>query len=1366
MNLNLINSGSRERLFYNALTPMPRTVAFVFLICACSSYGQVINSFHPAAAFPGDWLQFRSDRKLTGRSRLVGNIAPPTVASASAPGLNRNTLPALSYSSAVVNINTSSYMNSNGQTITNQAANVAFQKISTSEGLSYPKFGFIFVRAIGDTKVFLQFRPTVDSNLAGIAGLTQDVEWVVDTVHQTVYSSDLSALPLNLQHLLMAIAANLASIYAHASQVNIATANSGPVWSIADVSTLAGAVSDLIFQPSPILWSQFIGARQTSVAFQTGDGGGTINLPAANSNAGALAANATWGLGPATYDLNHNGNLFNFGIDDTAKIGNFVSGSNAFQKVQFDSAFSSCGNNATTCSSSGHLYEWQNGNWVEQWHTDPIPALFEPTTIVGDFDGDGRLEVAVEPWYNLMIYDLLTGALKQSAQFTPAGAESGRGYGWLGAFDLNGDGAQEFVVLGDLQNIMAVMGWSNGKLVKLWDHLIEASIENRQTIIVPGAYPVQDIDGDGKLEVVTSIFNESGDGQWHVVARDGMTGTVLLDLPQRSLVGMLDVDGDGSKDLLTIATNGLLLPQYGQVDVVSFSGRTVKTLLELNGVGFATQQLQNLPLNINTGDTITAPVAGPIAQGGLPVFFTQQAPDTAGNVAITAWQWTKGALANIGTFTGPRLKVLATRPAGAGTPSILITAATAANNAGSITTTGLSGTVVQSNLIPAPLSSVVVGHLRPQDPPTVVVQDALEEMVAFRPSSASGTGTVLWRHQGRGGTFGADNANGQYGFDGPLLASLTGDGTLQTLAATQGPIGQARIVAIQPDGTDFWTSDLDRFPGATPQGSQPGATLLYAGRFRSPDQEDVAAGTRRGANGTEELNLLDGRTGQLVWNDPYGNTPGTPPTQRGAGEGWMAIYDWNHDGLDEMLNYQTDVFWVKNGNDQNLIDRSFNPQVQGGGVFSIGWAFYGTPVVADFLNNGTDTLLFGASTFLFGMLDDHAKAIWNGQYQAGTPGYLPGIADLDGDGTLSLVSAGVAGSNGQAILNVNRSDTGALLWSIPLAGCGHFTANQSPEANAPTPVTVGDINGDGRDEAIFVCGSKIYVAGADAGNRSGKILWSVDLGTRLDTPILADAEGNGQLEIVVVGANGYVYGIGSQASAAGGQNAPSVPANGIVEGATFRPGQIAPGGWFSIFGSNLSDGKYQAASTPLPQQLGGTVVTVNGQIARLNYVDTGQINAEMPPDMPAGLANVVVTTKAVSSKGVAVQIVPAMPEIFQYGEARAVAQNVSDYSLNAPSNPVSAGGGLVVYFTGAGLVNGDRRTGVPASLSDLMRDKLDTTVTIAGQPAELGFAGLTPGSIGLYQVNVSVPANLSPGDYPVIIRVGGVESSPALISVK
>ncbi|MEQ1949718.1 MAG: VCBS repeat-containing protein, partial [Bryobacteraceae bacterium] len=883
---------------------------------------------------------------------------------------------------------------------------------------------------------------------------------------------------------------------------------------------LAGGISG----PGQILWRQFIGARQTSVAFRSDAASGSvaIGLPSSDSNAGTLAANATWGIGPAAYDLNHDSRLTTFGIDTTTKIGNFVAGSTDFQKVEFASAFSSCGNNASACSEYGHFYKWQNGNWVEQWKTNPIPALFQANTIVGDFDNDGRLDVAAEPWDNIQVYDLLNGQMKTTAQFKPSGAESGRGYGWLGAFDLNGNGTQEIIALGTFQNMIAVMGWQNGNLVKLWDHLIEASTSARQTVHVTGASPVQDIDGDGKPDIVTSIYNETGDGQWHVVARDGMTGTVILDQPRQFLLGMTNVDDAPGAELFTIATAGLLTPEYGQVDIVSFRGRTMKILLEQDGVALSTRPVESLPLNVNTGDSHTTIVAGPVAQGGFPVFFTRKITDSlAGIVEVTGWQWKDGHFLNVATVSGPRLQAVATRIAAQGTPEFLTTASVSGKSGGTILANGASGTIVRSRLLVAPRSSVVVGHLTPGETPTVVVQDAQEQAVAFRPSSKTGGGTVLWTHSGRGGNFGADNYNGQYGYSGLLLASLTGNGTLQTIVQTRGPAGQARIVAIQPDGKDLWTSDLNQFPGAPPEWNQAGVTLSIAGRFRFSDREDIVAGTRRGAQGSEELNLLDGRTGQLQWTKVNGNTPGSSFNQRGAGMGWMAVYDWNNDGLDEIINTQTDVFWVADGTGRNLIDRDFNK-----GVFSNVWTFYGVPVVADFLGNGTNTILYGGTTYLLGLIDPSAKAIWNGSLQSGTPGFLQGIADVEGDKTLTLLSAG-ATANGQSVLSAQRGSTGETLWSVPLSGCGTFGPNNNPTNNAPTPVTVGDIDGDGREEGVFACGSKIFVAGADTGNRSGKILWSLDLGTLLGTPILADAEGTGRLQIVVVGSDGNVYGVGS-----------------------------------------------------------------------------------------------------------------------------------------------------------------------------------------------------------------------------------------------
>ena len=48
-------------------------------------------------------------------------------------------------------------------------------------------------------------------------------------------------------------------------------------------------------------------------------------------------------------------------------------------------------------------------------------------------------------------------------------------------------------------------------------------------------------------------------------------------------------------------------------------------------------------------------------------------------------------------------------------------------------------------------------------------------------------------------------------------------------------------------------------------------------------------------------------------------------------------------------------------------------------------------------------------------------------------------------------------------------------------------------------------------------------------------------------------------------------------------------------------------------------------------------------------------------------------------------------------------------------------------------------------------------VTIGGQPATVVYAGLAPSFVGLYQLNVLVPAGVT-GDLPIVVSVGG---SPA-----
>ena len=66
----------------------------------------------------------------------------------------------------------------------------------------------------------------------------------------------------------------------------------------------------------------------------------------------------------------------------------------------------------------------------------------------------------------------------------------------------------------------------------------------------------------------------------------------------------------------------------------------------------------------------------------------------------------------------------------------------------------------------------------------------------------------------------------------------------------------------------------------------------------------------------------------------------------------------------------------------------------------------------------------------------------------------------------------------------------------------------------------------------------------------------------------------------------------------------------------------------TIFGTELSDGVYNASTSPLPTQLGPTSVTVNGTAAHLFYASPAQINFHMPSDIDLSNVNVVVHNQA------------------------------------------------------------------------------------------------------------------------------------------
>jgi uncharacterized protein (TIGR03437 family) len=105
--------------------------------------------------------------------------------------------------------------------------------------------------------------------------------------------------------------------------------------------------------------------------------------------------------------------------------------------------------------------------------------------------------------------------------------------------------------------------------------------------------------------------------------------------------------------------------------------------------------------------------------------------------------------------------------------------------------------------------------------------------------------------------------------------------------------------------------------------------------------------------------------------------------------------------------------------------------------------------------------------------------------------------------------------------------------------------------------------------------------------------------------------------------------------------------------------------------------------------------------------------------------------------------------------------------LASPAKPATAGDTVVIYCTGLGLVAPPVTAGTATPLSPLSKTTNPVTVTIGGLPAKVSFAGLTPTSAGLYNVNAVVPAGITPGpSVPVVLTVAGASSPSVTLAIQ
>jgi uncharacterized protein (TIGR03437 family) len=228
---------------------------------------------------------------------------------------------------------------------------------------------------------------------------------------------------------------------------------------------------------------------------------------------------------------------------------------------------------------------------------------------------------------------------------------------------------------------------------------------------------------------------------------------------------------------------------------------------------------------------------------------------------------------------------------------------------------------------------------------------------------------------------------------------------------------------------------------------------------------------------------------------------------------------------------------------------------------------------------------------------------------------------------------------------------------------------------------------------------------------------------------------------------------------------------------------FASGSWLEIYGSNLASTTRQWTQSDFngpnaPVSLDGTSVLIGGKPGFVWFIKAddslpGQINVQAPADATVGPVAIVVTNCAGTSAPYVLRksaLAPGMlaPPDFDAGGKQyllAVFSDGATYVGNpglvagVPFRPAKPGDNITAYGIGFGDVAPETAPGVVVSQANQIANSF--TILFGQTAASVSYYGLAPGSIGLYQFNLTVP-DVPDGDAPITVNVGGVQAQQGL----
>ena len=473
----------------------------------------------------------------------------------------------------------------------------------------------------------------------------------------------------------------------------------------------------------------------------------------------------------------------------------------------------------------------------------------------------------------------------------------------------------------------------------------------------------------------------------------------------------------------------------------------------------------------------------------------------------------------------------------------------------------------------------------------------------------------------------------------------------------------------------------------------------------------------------------------------------------------IATADFNGDGRADLV-WESDVeaqtagvVGVMLGNGDGTFQAAIETAIPYGGDLAVG-DFNGDGRADLAVTNGSNGV-YSTVSILLGNGDGTFQT--PAVYQLPTLPASVRVGDFNGDGRsdIAILSQPNTSPNGMVSVMLSNSD-GSLQPSV--------------NTNVPGPVTgfvTGDFNGDGRldiavDEgtAEIATGQSLYILyGNGDGTMQAPVLQSTPL---YDCLAAADFNRDGRTDLV-----GLHVPNSEATQALGvslGQAAPqgSLTATAVLNAASYQPG-IEAGSWVMILGTNLaaSSRTWQASDftgVALPTVVDGVSVTIDGNPAFVEYISSTQINVLAPGDNAIGPVNVVVTNNGQATVPAVAQLQTGAPGFFMTPSYNVAASVLPGYAAVTTAAPAEPGDLVVLWATGFGP------TAPPTPAGTIVTGAPPTAalpvVTVGGMEVPVISSVLTPGTAGLYQITIQLPANVPTGTPVVQASIGAIETQP------